>query len=137
MSPRSLATLVLALHLAIILFNVGGLVVIPLGAWRQWRFVRIFWWRALHLALLAVVALQAVLGRVCFLTDWQAALAGASAPTPLIAGWINRLIYWPLPLWVFAVLYVAVWIYVLALWLLVPPRLRQIDSGRGAANRRR
>ncbi len=133
----SLATLVLALHLAVILFNVGGLVVIPLGGWLGWRFVRLFWWRALHLALLALVALQAVLGRVCVLTDWQAALAGASAETPLIAGWINRLIYWPLPLWVFALLYVAVWIYVLALWFLVPPRLRQIDSGRGAANRRR
>lgn len=137
MSPQALATLVLALHLAIILFNVGGLIVIPLGAWRRWRFVRIFWWRALHLALLALVALQAVLGRVCVLTDWQAALGGAPAETPLIAGWINRLIYWPLPLWIFALLYVAVWIYVLALWFLVPPRLRHIDSGARVANRRR
>jgi hypothetical protein len=141
MSPdRSalLAGAVLAVHLAIILFNVGGLVVIPLGAWRQWRFVRVFWWRALHLACLAVVALQAALGRVCFLTLWQGELQGeAASRAPLVARVVDRLLFWPLPLWAFAVLYIAVWIYVVALWVLVPPRLRQIDSGREGATRRR
>lgn len=123
----ALADAVLLLHLAIILFNVFGLVAIPLGAWRGWGFVRVFWWRALHLAILAAVALQAVLQRICFLTVWQFDLlqpaGGPAAPAPLIAGWIDRLIYWPLPLWVFAVLYVAVCLYALLLWLLVPPRL--------------
>lgn len=135
-----LADAVLAVHLAIILFNLFGLIVIPLGGWRGWRFVRLFWWRALHLAVLALVAVQAVLGQVCVLTDWQAALqraAGAGgAVQPLIAGFVNRLIYWPLPLWVFAVIYVAVWVYVLLLWRLVPPRLRQSDSGAEGATRR-
>jgi len=135
-----LAEAVLVVHVAIILFNVFGLIVIPLGGWLGWRFVQIFWWRALHAGILGLVALQAVLGQACFLTDWQFALlreAGAAVShTPLIAGVVNRLIYWPLPLWVFAVLYVAVALYVLALWWLVPPRLRQIDSGAGRANRR-
>ena len=36
--------------------------------------MRTFWWRALHLALLAVPALQALFGRTCFLTLWQAML---------------------------------------------------------------
>jgi Protein of Unknown function (DUF2784) len=122
-----LASLVLVLHLGVILFNVVGLVAIPLGAWRGWRFVRLFWWRALHLAILAVVALQAILDRACFLTLWQAALrqgAGeAASPGPLIQGWIERAIFWPLPLWFFATLYIAVWIYALLLWRLVPPQL--------------
>jgi Protein of Unknown function (DUF2784) len=135
--PPTLANAVLALHLAVILFNVGGLVVIPLGAWRGWGFVRGFWWRLLHLASLGVVALQAALGRVCFLTLWQSELAGnAAAPAPLIARLVDRLIFWPLPVWVFAVLYAAVAAYVLALWFLVPPRLRQIDSGGRHATRR-
>jgi hypothetical protein len=134
------ADTVLAVHVAIILFNVFGLVVIPLGGWRGWRFVRVLWWRALHVAILAVVALQAVLAQTCFLTAWQAALvraAGqAAAQGPLVARLVNRLIYWPLPLWVFAVIYVAVCVYVLALWRLVPPRLRQSDSGARAATPR-
>lgn len=123
----ALADAVLLLHLGIILFNIFGLIAIPLGGWRGWRFVRVFWWRALHLAILAIVALQAVLQRVCFLTIWQADLlqpAGEPAThVPFIAGWVNRLIYWPLPLWAFAVLYVVVCLYALLLWRLVPPRL--------------
>jgi hypothetical protein len=123
-----LAALVLALHLAVILFNIFGLVAIPLGAWRGWRFVRVFWWRALHLAILGVVALQALFGRACFLTLWQSALeseGGAPQSTELLLQhWIEALIFWPLPIWVFALLYAAVWLYALALWRLVPPRRR-------------
>jgi len=128
-----LARLVLAAHVAIIIFNVAGLVVIPLGAWRGWGFVRIFWWRALHLAILAAVAVQALFARPCFLTLWQSALeerAGESASSaPLIARWLHDLLFWPLPLWFFAVLYVAVWLYALLLWRLVPPRRRMARGG--------
>jgi len=128
MSPPLLAALalaVLAVHGAVIAFNVGGLIVIPLGAWRGWRWVRTRWLRALHLALLVVVALQALLGRACFLTLWQAALeqsAGqAASREPLIARWVDSVIFWNLPIWFFAALYVAVLIYALALWRWVPP----------------
>jgi Protein of Unknown function (DUF2784) len=118
----ALALAVLAVHLAVIAFNLFGLVAVPLGAWRGWGFVRVFWWRALHLACLAAVAFQALLGRACFLTLWEASLEGASAPQPLIARWVDSLIFWPLPIWAFAALYAAVWLYALALWRLVPPR---------------
>ena len=69
-----LADLILALHLAVILFNVFGIIVIPLGAWCGWRFVRVFWWRALHLGILAMVAVQALFQSICFLTVWHADL---------------------------------------------------------------
>ncbi len=51
--------LVLAAHLAIIAFNIAGLVLIPLGAALGWRWVRVMWWRLLHLASLAATAVQA------------------------------------------------------------------------------
>jgi hypothetical protein len=128
----ALAALVLAVHLAIILFNLFGLIAIPLGVWRGWRFVRILWWRALHLAILGVVALQAVLDRVCFLTLWQSdLLARAGEPSsaePLIERWIEHLIFWPLPTRFFLLLYVAVCAYTLALWRLVPPDRRRSRS---------
>ncbi len=113
--------MMLAAHLAIILFNIFGLIVVPIGAVCGWRFVRIGWWRVLHIMLLAAVALQAVLGRACILTLWQAALTGAADREPLIAYWVDRLIYWPLPIWVFAIVYVLVFGYALALFWLVPP----------------
>jgi Protein of Unknown function (DUF2784) len=120
-----LAEFILAAHIAVILFNIFGLIAIPLGGFYGWRFVRVRWWRLLHLVLLGIVALQAVAGRACILTLLQAAAAnGAASPTPLIVGWVNRMIYWPLPLWVFAVLYLVIFGYALALLWLVPPARR-------------
>lgn len=116
-----LAAAILGAHLIVVGFNLFGLVAIPLGAWFGWAFVRILWWRALHLASLLVVAVQALAGRACFLTLWQGDVAG-SRPTPMIMGWINSLLYWPLPLWVFTLAYVAVFAYTLALFWIVPPR---------------
>jgi hypothetical protein len=122
MSP-GLAEAVLAVHLVVIAFNVFGLVAIPLGGWLGWRWVRVRWWRWLHLASMALVAVQAVAGQACILTILQARLSGSSgAPEPLIMGFVNRLVFWPLPLWAFAVLYVVLLVYVLALMKLVPPR---------------
>src|SRR6516165_5481023 len=119
---ETLAAAVLAAHLAIILFNLFGLVAVPIGAVCGWRFVHIRWWRVLHVASLAVVALQATLGRACILTLWQARLEGAKPPAPLIMRWVEGLIYWPLPLWVFSALYILVFGYALLLLRLVPPR---------------
>lgn len=126
MTPETLTTIVLVVHLGVVVFNIFGMVAVPLGAWRGWPFVREFWWRLVHLASLFAVALQALLGRACFLTIWQSAIEAdqPSAPPPMIATWINRVLYWPLPLWVFAVGYVVVFVYVLLLWRWVPPRRR-------------
>lgn len=119
----TLSHLVLGIHFTIIAFNVIGLIVIPLGALLSWSFVRAPFWRMLHLLSWGVVALQALAGRACFLTDWQHELAGSQGnPDPLIARMVNAIIYWPLPLWVFAMLYAVVFAFVLALLWLVPVR---------------
>jgi len=128
MTPTAAAALgqaILALHLAVIAFNVLGLAAIPLGAAMGWGWVRVRWWRVLHLASWAVVALQALLGRACFLTIWQDRLTGAGgAEPPLIMRWVNGLIYWPLPIWVFGAIYVALFAAVVAFWWLVPASAR-------------
>jgi len=118
----TLAQLVLVVHLAVIAFNLFGLVVIPIGAWRRWRFVHAPGWRIAHLILLAAVALQAVLGRACILTIWQDELSGQRSQPPLIMRWVDQLIFWPLPVWAFATAYVAVFAYALALLWLAPLR---------------
>ncbi len=130
LSPQIAATLILLIHLGIVAFNVFGLVVISIGGCLRWEFVRGFWWRFAHVLSLAVVALQAVLGRSCFLTIWESALranADAAEPTPMVATWINDVLYWPLPLWVFAAGYVGVLLYALMLWRWVPPRIRTTE----------
>lgn len=119
----TLTHLVLAVHFGIIMFNVVGLIVIPLGDLFGWSFVRERIWRILHLVSWGAVALQAAAGRACFLTDWQYELAGGKGdPDPLIASTVNALIYWPLPLWVFAIIYAAIFALVLGLFWIVPIR---------------
>jgi hypothetical protein len=123
---NALAVAILAVHLAVIGFNVIGLLVIPLGAWLRWRIVRVAWLRLLHLAMLAVVAGQAIAGRACFLTVWQNELSGnGQVAEPLIMRWVDGLIYWNLPIWVFAVLYSLVFLYVLGLTFFVPFGLKR------------
>ncbi|MDO9008959.1 MAG: DUF2784 family protein, partial [Thiobacillus sp.] len=45
-----LADAVLFVHLAFVVFVVGGLVFIVVGNWRDWRWVRSLWFRLAHLA---------------------------------------------------------------------------------------
>jgi hypothetical protein len=116
-----LGQVVLAAHLGVIAFNLFGLIAIPMGAALGWGWVRVRWWRTLHLASLAVVAAQAVFGRACFLTIWQDSLTGGGQADPLIMRWLNSVIYWPLPIWAFSAAYLAVFAYVLALWWWVRP----------------
>jgi hypothetical protein len=121
MPDAGIAEAILAIHVAIIAFNVAGLVVIPAGAWLGWRLVRVAWLRLFHLAMLLVVTGQALAGRACILTIWQNELTGNSQPAqPMIMRWVDRLIYWNLPMWVFAVMYSGVFLYVLALTVFVP-----------------
>lgn len=120
------AEAVLAAHLVVIAFNIFGLIATPLGGWLGWRFVRIAWWRWLHLASMAIVAVQALAGRACFLTLVQARLSGQQGETgPMIMGLVNRIIYWPLPIWVFGAAYVLLFAYAVALMWIVPPDARR------------
>ncbi len=116
-----IAQVILYVHFAIIAFNVLGLIVIPIGAWAGWRIVRIAWLRLLHLAIMAAVAGQALAGRACFLTIWENRLTGNfSVPEPMIAHYVDRVIYWNIPIWGFAIFYSVLFLYLVALTVLVP-----------------
>ena len=120
-----LAALILSVHLLIIAFNLFGLVAVPLGSWRGWGFVHAPAWRILHIASLGVTALQAAMGRACFLTFWQAMLGGGrESQEPMIMRWVNSLIFWPLPAWAFTVVYLLVFAYAVTLLWVVPIRWR-------------
>lgn len=131
MSPtlaHVLADAVLVLHAGVVLFNIFWMIAIPVGAWRGWPFVRAFGWRIAHIASLAVVAIQPLLGRYCFLTLAQAALdaqAGSAAEPNLIERVANAIVFWPLPPWIFVYLYVAAFLWTAALWWIVPPQRKR------------
>jgi len=102
-----LADLILVAHFAIVGFIAGGLIFIWIGAWRGWRWICNPWLRYLHLAAIAFVALEALLGQTCPLTLWEDLLRGGTRPDSFVGRWVHRLLYYNAPEWVFAALYAA------------------------------
>jgi len=116
-----LADLVLVLHFFIAGFIVLGLILVWAGALAGWRWIRNPWFRYLHLAAIAFVAAEALLGAACPLTVWEDLLRGGARPETFVGRWVARLLYYNAPEWVFTSLYVA-WAAAALLTLrLVPP----------------
>jgi uncharacterized protein DUF2784 len=116
-----IADAVLVVHALFVLFVVGGFVLIVLGA-RRWSWVRNRPFRVLHLAAIAFVTAEALLGITCPLTLWEDALRGAGSGRSFIGRWVARLLYYDFPEWVFATAYCAFALAVVCAWRLVPPR---------------
>jgi hypothetical protein len=121
-----LADLVLATHVAVVMFVIGGLAAILVGNFRGWVFVNAWWFRAAHLAAIAVVAAQAWLGITCPLTTLESALrvkaGGTAYETSFIEYWLTRLLYYDAPAWVFTAAYTLFGLAVAAAWWRYPPR---------------
>jgi len=116
-----LADLVLVFHFFIAGFIVLGLILVWAGALAGWRWIRNPWFRYLHLAAIAFVAAEALLGAACPLTVWEDLLRGGARPETFVGRWVARLLYYNAPEWVFTSLYVA-WAAAALLTLrLVPP----------------
>ncbi len=120
----SAADALLALHFAIALFIVGGLLLIWLGAALGWGWIRNPWFRYLHLAAIAFVAAEALLGVACPLTVWEDLLRGEVRAESFIGRWMRELLYYRAPEWVFTSLYLAWAAATLVTLRLVPPRRR-------------
>ena len=133
MSEQSLYQLlangVLALHLAVVFFVVGGLLLVLAGNLRRWHWVNALWFRLAHLAAIGFVVVQAWLGQVCPLTTlemWLRARGGVSTyGGGFIEHWMQRLLYHDAPDWVFVLVYSLFGLLVLASWLYYPPVSRR------------
>jgi uncharacterized protein YdhG (YjbR/CyaY superfamily) len=79
LSIRWLADAVLVLHVAFIVFVVGGLVAVVLGNLRGWRWVNAWWLRATHLAAIGFVVAESVFDMPCPFTTLEAAIAHPSS----------------------------------------------------------
>jgi polyferredoxin len=128
-----LADAVLSLHVAFVVFVVGGLVVIVTGNLRNWRWVNALWFRLAHLAAIAVVVAEAWFGAVCPLTSLEMWLrARARAPTyagSFIEHWLQRILYYEAAPWVFTLAYTLFALVIAATWWYFPPRSgRQTDD---------
>ncbi|MEE4163907.1 MAG: DUF2784 domain-containing protein [Woeseiaceae bacterium] len=123
---RLAADLLLFVHVSFVVFVVAGLVLILAGAGRGWAWIRNPWFRLAHVAAITVVVLQAWLGRVCPLTTWEMALRAKAGDETyagaFIAHWLQALLYYEAPMWVFALAYTLFGALVVVSWIRVRPR---------------
>jgi len=117
-----MADAILVVHFLIAGFIVAGLVAVWLGAALGWHWVRNPWFRYLHLAAIALVAGEAVLGIACPLTVWEDLLRGGARAESFVGRWVRALLFYQAPEWVFTAAYIAWTLATLATLRLVPPR---------------
>jgi polyferredoxin len=117
-----LADVLLVTHFLIAGFIVGGLVLVWLGAACGWAWVRNPWFRYLHLAAIVFVAAEALLGIACPLTVWEDLSRGGVRPESFVGRWVQRLLFYRAPEWIFSAAYVAWAAATLITLRAVPPR---------------
>ena len=105
-----------------------GLVLILAGKLLQWAWVRNFWFRIAHIAAIGVVVAQSWAGVICPLTTlemWLRRQAGdAVYAGTFISHWLESILYYQAPAWVFAVSYTAFAVVVVFSWFWVRPERR-------------
>jgi hypothetical protein len=123
-----LADLVLIVHVTFVVFVIGGLMLIWLGRFCGWSFVRNGWFRLTHLAAIGIVAAEALTGLICPLTTWENQLRQLAGSEARYAGsfmqhWLHQVLFFDADANFFKVAYLIFFLAVaLSLWL-VPPRL--------------
>jgi len=116
-----LADAIVVVHFLIVLFVLAGVPLVYLGVALHWVWVRRWHWRVLHLGAIVFIAAESLLGIACPLTVWEYALRGQRSTHGFIERWVDRILFYDAPPWVFTVSYVAFAALVLVTWIAVPP----------------
>jgi hypothetical protein len=121
-----LADLVAVVHAAYVAFVVIGFALIIAGLLMRREWSQAFWFRAAHLIAIVFVCTEAVMGVVCPLTTLESRLRALGGETDysrdFVGYWVDRLIFYDLPTWVFMFAYVALCVAVVTLFVFAPPR---------------
>ena len=131
------ADLVATIHAGYVAFVVIGFVAILVGWAAQWDWVRNLYFRTVHLAMILFVCCEALTGTTCPLTAWENALrvrGGESGYSrDFIGHWLDWLIFYEAPDWVFTAVYFTFGALVLLAFWFVPVQGRTANRS-GASN---
>jgi hypothetical protein len=124
---KLLADLVLIIHFGFVVFVVVGLVLVWIGYFAAWRFVRNPWFRLAHLLAMGVVVAESLCGVVCPLTTWEADLRvkageGQTYGGSFLQHWVHRVMFFQFSENVFTAIYVGVFALIVLSFVLIRPR---------------
>jgi len=114
------------LHLAIVMFVVGGLVLVVVGNWLKWSWVNKLWFRIIHLGAITMVVAESWFNLPCPVTTLESWLRSKAGETPyqqdFIEHWLQTVLYIDAPTWAFDLAYTIFGLLVLAAWWYFPPQ---------------
>ena len=123
-----IADMVLLLHVVFVAFVVVALLLIVVGGYRQWPWVRNRWFRFIHLSCIAIVVVQSWVGLICPLTTFEMWLRGRAGgvqyDVSFIQYWLEHFLYYSAAEWVFVTVYTVFGLLVVVSWVFFPPEKR-------------
>ena len=129
-NPGLMADIVVAAHLVYLLFTVGGELLIIAGGFLHWEWIRNMPFRIIHLIAVVLVAVEAVIGILCPLTELEYQLRRAAGQyveeeISLVGRIIRSILFYDFPAWFFTALYVGFGGLVVSTLFLFPPRRKR------------
>jgi len=122
----ALADAILVVHAAYVAFVLGGQILILFGWMLGWNWTRHLAFRLAHLIAIGFVMIEAWLGATCPLTSLENILRrrahAGGYDRSFIGFWLDRLIFYSAPDWVFIIIYTGFTALVILTWLAYPPR---------------
>jgi hypothetical protein len=116
-----LADIILIIHFLFVLFVVGSVPLIWIGARLGWRFVRNIRFRLAHLGAILFVSLESLAGMACPLTLLEASLRQSPTDISFIQRWLHRILFYDVSEGALTVLYLMFAVLVAITFKLVPP----------------
>ena len=102
---KNLAHGILTLHSLCSLFVILIPLLVPLGVWQSWSWVRDPWLRSMHLAVVLFIAGEVILGQPCPFMVWENHCRRRAGMPLYTTGffdfWIERLLKIPFKTWMF------------------------------------
>jgi len=130
-----MADAILLLHALFAVFVVAGQVLILLGAYQGWLWIRNRRFRLFHLCAIAIVVLQSWASVICPLTILEGRLRAQAGQQPyegtFMQFWIARLLYYEAPAWIFIMVYTLFGCLVVFAWFRYPPQKKSDAIQRG------
>jgi hypothetical protein len=129
-----MADIVLLCHALFIAFLIGGQISIIVGRFQNWQWVRNLSFRISHILAMGIVLGLTWANQVCPLTIWENALryeaGGSTYKGTFVTYWLNRMIYYEAPHWVFMLAYSSFGAIMLISWIWVRPQKGKKDSNK-------
>jgi len=128
--PHALfADIVTAVHLAVVLFMLGGMLLVPVGGVLGWSWVRSLPLRLTHLGIMGYIVFNAIRGELCFLTYWEMDLRQAAGQATreqwsFVGRLLHDILFVEVDQDLLHRIYIGLGVLVLGGLLLVPPRRR-------------